>query len=366
MPRRAHWKRLEELLDRSRRQGIAALDDDELTELARLYRAATTHLAQRRTFGATAGTLDQLNRLVADAHHVIYGRAHRGSGLRVIAQTFLAFPEVVRKTAAYHVVALALLLIGGLYGFAGASHDPEWALRYAVAGDVRVPYATTEELRETLLTGRDPDAPMATGEKAQFASFLWQNNTRVALLAFFAGFFAGVPTVFLLLTNGLHIGVYSATFHSHGLATEWWAWILPHGVTEFLAIILLAGGGLYLGRQIIAPGARTRRAALRDARAPALNLALFAFPMLFAAALLESFLRQSTLGDPARYVVALGTAGFWAFYLGFVRVPASWRESEQERRTQAERWVALPLEDELFGARARVLRRRAAAPRETD
>jgi uncharacterized membrane protein SpoIIM required for sporulation len=146
----------------------------------------------------------------------------------------------------------------------------------------------------------------------------------------------------------LFLGVYSATFHAHGLAAEWWAWILPHGVTEILAIVLLSGGGLFLGRQIVAPGARTRRRALQEARLPAIQLALFAFPMLLIAAVIESYVRQSHLEDRARYLFAAGTALFWALYLGRARAPARWRTDAERARTQAEAWAPRPLEEELW------------------
>jgi len=360
-PRRAErWKRLEELLDRVKAKGLRRLSDEEVEELARLYRAATSALARRRAFGASAGSLERLNRLVANAHQVIYARTHREPVLRGLLKSLLLFPEVVRATGRYHLVAALLLLLGGAYGYAGALHDPEWATQRVPGADSRIPYAGREELRATLRAGRDPDQPVDGGEKALFASFLWQHNTKVALLCFFSGLLAGIPTILLLLYNGLSLGVYAATFHGHGLGKEWWAWILPHGVTEMLAIVLLAGGGLYLGRQIVAPGMRTRRRALQEARLPAIQLALFAFPMLLLAAVIESYVRQSGLDDSQRYLFAAGTVVFWALYLGRARPPARWRTDAERARTQAEAWAPRPLEEELWH-----LTRAGRAPRGT-
>src|SRR5262245_9376871 len=53
-------------------RGIASLSPDEVGELSRLYRAATTQLAQAKTFGASARRLDRLNGAVARAHAVVY------------------------------------------------------------------------------------------------------------------------------------------------------------------------------------------------------------------------------------------------------------------------------------------------------
>jgi len=92
--------------------------------------------------------------------------------------------------------------------------------------------------------------------------------------------------------NGAFLGVYTHTFHSSGLAWEWWAWLLPTVSTELLAIVLLSGGGLFIGHQIVSPGRKSRADALREARGHIIRLLLFAFPMLLLAALIEAFVRQ--------------------------------------------------------------------------
>ena len=65
--------------------------------------------------------------------------------------------------------------------------------------------------------------------------------------AFTLGVLGGVPTVFLLITNGAMLGAFSAMHHDVGVYAEWWAWILPHGITEIGAIFLCGGAGLMLG-----------------------------------------------------------------------------------------------------------------------
>ncbi|MBX3472179.1 MAG: stage II sporulation protein M [Planctomycetes bacterium] len=328
-PRAAQLARLDELLARAGGR-LSALGGDEVGELGRLYRAAATQLALARAGGASAAQRERLNDLVGRAHGLIYGAAsapRQGAGMRAWLVALLQAPVAVRRAWRYHVLAAALLLAGGAYGWAGAASDADWALELVMqSGDERTPYATRDELLATLTAGRPDDARggHGAGEKAVFAAFLWQNNTRVALLGFFAGPLAGLPTAAVLLFNGMILGSYSHTFVSHGLAWEWWAWILPHGVTELLAIVLLAGGGLWLGRLMVAPGDRSRREALREARPDILRLALLAFPMLLLAAALESFVRQSGLSEPERYWFAAATAVGWALWIGWARPPRAW------------------------------------------
>lgn len=359
LTREALWQRLDDLVSKAER-GLERLSDDEVEEVGKVYRAAATHLALVRTFGASVRQREELNRLVSRAHSLIYGRPPRGRNATAFLLSFLAFPETVRRTWRYHVLAALLLALGGLYGYVGAARDPEWALEF-VAGDTRTPYASRVELHASLMGGRPADSvdldaeeaaahrEIGAGEKAQFAAFLWQNNTKAALMALFSGFLLGLPTVLILLINGNLIGVYTHIFTSHGLTYEWWAWILPHGITELGAVVLLAGGGLAVGHAVLAPGERSRRDAFRDIRSDVTRLAMFAFPMLFLAALFESFVRQSGMSEALRYVFALATAVFWAGYLGWGRLPDAARRGLAERRTIAERAVPLPVNEEILG-----------------
>jgi uncharacterized membrane protein SpoIIM required for sporulation len=328
------WMRLEGLLDRVERGGPAGLTDGELRELGRLYRATSSNLAQARSFGASTRRIDYLNRLVTRGHGALYGRAQRGSAWRTVLWSPLVFPEVIRRTWPFHLAAILLFLAGGVYGYVGAIGDPEWSLEFMPPEEARTAFATRDQLLASLLYGR-PGLPreMREGEKAIFASFLWQHNTRVGLLAFFGGFLAGVPTVLLELFNGLHLGVYSAAFHRHDLQWEWWAWLLPHGVTEILAIILLSGGGLLIGYRVIVPGNLSRIEALKEVRGQALHILLYAFPMFLIAAAIESWLRQSGMSEVGRYLL--------------VKVPESMRFS-QAGKTVAEEWVPAPTEEELL------------------
>ena len=151
------------------------------------------------------------------------------------------------------------------------------------------------------------------------------------------------------MLNGALLGVYTATFVRHDLTYEWWAWILPHGVTELLAIVLSAGGGLYIGYTILVPGRQTRAQALAAIRGRLVYFVVFVFPMFLVAAAIESFLRQSNLSNDARYIFAFASVAFWVAYLGFVAPPAALRERHERQKTLTEARVGLPGQDELVG-----------------
>jgi hypothetical protein len=100
-----------------------------------------------------------------------------------------------------------------------------------------------------------------------------------------------------------------------------WAWILPHGVTELGAIVLCGGIGLMLGRAVVRPGTKSRNQSLLDAGREAAKVCVGAGGMLVLAAIIESYVRQSSWSTATRLCFAAGTVVFWTAYfaLGFFR-----------------------------------------------
>src|SRR5690606_38746852 len=92
------------------------------------------------------------------------------------------------------------------------------------------------------------------GEGTFFSTFLFTHNTRVAFLCFAWGIVLGLPTLYLLIMNGMMLGAFLALFFSKGLGVEVVAWIGPHGVPEIGAIILCGGAGMAIGHSLLNPG----------------------------------------------------------------------------------------------------------------
>jgi hypothetical protein len=103
--RKASWERLSAIVERSRRGGLAALEDEEIAELGRLYRSATSDLAVARRDFSGHRVVDYLNGLVARAHAEVYQRrADRSSGLVRYFATDL--PRTFRETWVYSLASL--------------------------------------------------------------------------------------------------------------------------------------------------------------------------------------------------------------------------------------------------------------------
>lgn len=308
--READCKELNELLNRAADGRARKLNPEDLVRLGALYRRATVHLSQARTRLRDQHLAEGLNRLVSRAHGQIY-RPKRRAPLRAALRLFSSgFPIAVRSIRAEALLCLTILVLSTWLGWRLVDEDPARYYALVPIEEMRSPGASSEDLLATLREGRDGDFD----ERATFSGFLWQHNTRVALLAFAAGAFGGVIALILVAYNGLMLGAMTALFVKVGLGTSWWAWLAGHGVTELGAIVLAAAAGVALGRKLLFPGALKRADALRELAPRVLPVAGGAALMLLIAALLEGFFRQSEASNTTRFIVAGSTGIAWLSY----------------------------------------------------
>jgi uncharacterized membrane protein SpoIIM required for sporulation len=310
------WDELEQLVRRGRRS-MRGLSPAELSRMDVLYRRTTIHLARASTRTTDRQLVNYLNDLTARAHSLIYlppRRSLLAGALRFLLQ---GFARCVARHWRMHAVSAGLLFGGALLAYVICMNDMMAAYALSIPGDPRQPGATREQLEAVLRSGREHGGEL----KFFFASFLFYNNLKVGILSMASGVLAGVPTILLMIYNGMLIGSFVAIHHRAGIYGEFWAWILPHGITELGAVVLCGGVGLVLGRSVVRPGELSRGDSLwvagREAGRTTLGVAL----MLVAAAIIESYVRQSHWSTNQRLAFAAGTALFWAAYFawGFFR-----------------------------------------------
>jgi uncharacterized membrane protein SpoIIM required for sporulation len=303
------WEELEALVKRAR-SWTGRLTSAERSRLDELYRRTTVHLARVSTRSTDRPLLDYLNRLTAAAHSIIYLPPRESVWSRVVHFATEGFGRSVARHWRLHLLSAALMIGGALVGYFAAHSDPVLAHAMWPSEDPRQPGSTPDQLLEHLRHGRDD----SSGEKFLFASFLFQHNLKVAILAMATGVLAAVPTVFLMIFNGMILGVFAAIHHQAGIKEEMWAWILPHGITELGAIILCGGVGLMLGQAVVRPGTLSRTDSLVAAGREAAQVCLGAGAMLILAAIIESYVRQSHWSTATRLTFAAATGIFWTLY----------------------------------------------------
>lgn len=306
------WEELEQLVQRAHRW-TKSLSSAERERLDELYRRTTVHLARVSSRTTDRVLLEYLNRLTAAAHSVIY-LPPRASMFERLGRFFAeGFPSSIGQHWRPHLLSALLVICGALVGYFSATADPLLAHALWPSYDPRQPGSTPEQLLTYLHGGRGGPG----GQKFLFASFLFQHNLKVSILAMATGVLAAVPTVFLMLFNGMLLGVFAAIHYQAGIRAELWAWLLPHGITELGAIILCGGIGLMLGNAVVRPGESTRTASLLRVGREAAPMGAGAAMMLVLAAIIESYIRQSYWSTSTRLLFAAGTGIFWMLYVAW-------------------------------------------------
>jgi len=299
--RRQSWRDLERLLAQAEKKGLRSLTTSELTRLPMLYRGAISSLSVARAISLDKALLEYLTNLTSRAYVLVYASKRRpGEAVR----DFLSrgFPSTILRYGGFVTASIGVMGLGVLSGYVMTTVDPERFYSLVPEGLAagRNPAADTETLRETLYDeGESPIDALNT-----FAAFLFTHNSRVAIMSFALGFVGGAPSVALMFYNGLILGAMAAVFASRGLGSEFWAWVMPHGVPELFAICLCGAAGMVFGFATLFPGERTRleNVALRGRDMG--QIVLGAVMLLFLAALLEGFFRQLVNSEPVRWLVA--------------------------------------------------------------
>lgn len=307
--READWQRLEAMLDLIEKKSPRRLSSDDLFELPRLYRSTLSALSIARETSLDGSMIAYLESLSTRAYFILYGC--RDSFWKQLGGFFAqGWPAAVRGMVGEILIIAALFIGSALAGYFLVMADPGW-FGAIVSGELasgRNMQASVETLRESIY-----GAPEHDGLEI-FATFLFTHNSQVSILAFALGFAFGIPTLFLMASNGVMVGAFYAVFVSKGLGVGFTGWLMIHGSTELSAIILAGAAGLHIGRAVAFPGERSRLAAAGEAGRRGALVMIGVVIMLLVAGLLEGFARQLITADAARFAIAATMFAIWVVY----------------------------------------------------
>jgi uncharacterized membrane protein SpoIIM required for sporulation len=272
---------------------------DTVENFTAAYRRSATELARVRAFSPDKRLADFIEQAVATAHFAVY-RRKRPSIKQVANGAVFGVPRAVRALWKYHALSLLITVVSAAIAFIAVTYAPETYYLFIDRGlaSGRDPSASREALAHTL----GPQQTSA-GTDVLMWSFLFTHNTQIAFMCFAWGILLGVPTIYLLITNGLMLGAFLALFFSKGLGVEAVAWMGPHGVPEIGAIILCGGAGMAIGHRVLNPGKLSRKDAIQKTAGTASIVALGCVFLLCMAGLIEGSFRQSYASLTLRYLV---------------------------------------------------------------
>lgn len=249
-----------------------------------------------------------LNQLLGRCHNLIYlgQKPEVGGIVRFYRDTY---PQVFRDTMPQIAVAVAVFVFGMIVAWLVTLRDPSFANR--LLGPQMM---ETIEQRKMWTDSIVTVKPLAS-------SGIMTNNLSVSFAAFAMGITGGIGTIWMMLMNGLLMGVIGASTWKAGMAVQFWSFVAPHGVLELPAIFIAGGAGLEIARGLLFPGTLPRKLSLARAGGRASKLLLGVIPLLVVAGLVEGFFSPSGAPYPVKFLLAAVLFAALLAYLNTSRVP---------------------------------------------
>jgi uncharacterized membrane protein SpoIIM required for sporulation len=300
--RRPHWNRLEQLVAVSGRKSVTSLKPAELQELALLYRQSASDLSTVREDPTSRQLAMYLNQLLGRAHNLIYmGRRANKRGIWTFYKD--TYPGIFRETFPDTFAAFVLFLVAGLAGVLMSLADPGFS-HYLLGPHMMQSIENHKMWTDSIVTVK----PLAS-------SGIMTNNMSVAFAAFAFGITAGIGTVWMMLLNGLMMGVVGVACWREGMSLSLWSFVAAHGVLELPAIFIAGGAGLGIAKGLLFPGVLPRRESLVRAGARSVRLVLGTIPLLLIAGFVEGFVSPTGLAPYVKFSLAAGLATLLVLYL---------------------------------------------------
>lgn len=253
-------------------------------ELSKLYLDITEDLGYAQTFYNRRTVRVYLNQLAQK----VFSGVHKQGGeswrkiLEVISISVPLEMYRSRKTILFAFISfLAYVAIGVVTTY----FNPDFPR--IVMGDAYVDMTIDNIARGN---------PLAVYEsQSQLSMFIYitTNNLKVALLTFFAGFFATIGTHILLFSNGVMLGSFQYFFQTKGLLVTSFLGIWIHGAFEISAIVLAGGAGITAGNGWLFPKSYTRMQSLKISTVRGLKIMLSLIPFIVMAGFLESYVTRN-------------------------------------------------------------------------
>lgn len=275
-------------------------------DLAELYIELNNDLAYAQSCFADSKTAQYLNDLSIQAHNTIYKNRKEQSS-RLITFWTEEIPELFSYRLKELGAAIFVFLLFCSIGMISQQNDASFAR--LILGDTYV-NMTINNIEQG-----DPLAVYKEHTQLNMFYAITFNNIRVSFINFILGIFTVFGTGWIMLKNGIMVGVFITFFQSYDLLSEAMLVIFIHGALELSAITISGAAGFTLGNSFVFPGTYKRSVAFVKGVKDGIKMLISLIPVFIAAGFLESFVTRYT--EMPIFLSLIIILGSFAFIIGY-------------------------------------------------
>lgn len=277
-------------------------------QLADNFIELTDDLSYARTFYPKSQTVRYLNQLTARYFIDIYKYRKHEKG-RFVRFWVSELPLIMHRYRKHMLFSIAFFLACVLLGIFSQSQDPDFA-NLILSPDY------VNQTLENIKKG-DPMAIYKSQEEAPMFFMISTNNIQVSFYAFIMGITGCIGTLYIMLKNGIMLGVFQYFFYQQNLLGQSMLSIWLHGTLEISAIVIAGGAGFALGCSWLFPGSYKRLDSLMKGAKDSLKIVVGLIPVFIVAAFIESFFTRMTQMPVYFNLTIIGLSGIFIIWYFF-------------------------------------------------
>lgn len=276
------------------------------SETSKLFVQVTDDLSYARTFYKNRSVKIYLNEIAKFLFNDI--NKTKQNYFKLFVQFWKTdLPLVMYVSRRSMLISLIVFVSCFILGVITSIHDPDFCKSILSSHYI-------DMTNENIAKG-DPMAVYKSQSELETFLPIFVNNIKVDFITFFSGIFMAIGSLFIMVVNGVMVGVFQYFFIEKGLFWESFLAIWTHGTLEISAIILSGGAGLTLGKGLLFPGTHSRFHALKASGMNGLKIIMGVAPVTLLAAFIEGFLtRHTNIPDVIRFSFILLSLTFVVIY----------------------------------------------------
>ncbi len=271
------------------------------------YRLICQHYSLAKSRAYSNNLVERLHSLALQGHQVLY-KKNSIPVSKILSFIVYDFPVSVRRE--YKLMIVSILLFFGVMIGAASLIIVKPDLAYSFVGESQlnsIEGMYDPENRSNLGRERDSDSDI------YMFGFYIRNNTGIGLATFASGAALGIGTIFILLFNGMYLGIISGHIINVGYSETFYPFVVGHGAFELTAIALAGCAGLKLGMALLSPGRYSRFDSIKLAAFNIMPIVIGMMAMFIIAAFIEAFWSSSTsISVSTKYITG---AILWFFVI---------------------------------------------------